>query len=320
MKVLKALEPQHDPRLLAGTAGHEDAGVYQLDEHLAVVQTVDFFPPIVDDPRWFGRIAAANALSDVFAMGGVCLTALNIVGWPKDLDLELLGEIMMGGQEKVIEAGAVLCGGHSVEAPSVLYGMSVTGQVDPQRFWRNSGAQEGDRLLLTKPLGIGVHSTAMKKGRSDPELDAAALSQMAMLNREAAEAMFEIDVHAATDVTGFGIMGHGAEMADGAGLTLELEADAVPLFPGSLDLARGGLLSGGSKRGQAAMAGKFAADGVDEVLLGLMFDAETSGGLLIAVAEQDAELAASRLRDVGALSNAVVGGFYGREEVQVRVS
>jgi len=320
VQVLQKLEPQHNPHLLAGTAGYEDAGVFQIDEHRAIVQTVDFFPPIVDDPRWFGRIAAANALSDVFAMGGTCLTALNIVGWPKDLDVELLGEVMAGGQEKALEAGAVVCGGHSVQAPSVLYGMSVTGEVDPQRFWRNSGAQEGDRLLLTKPLGIGIISTAMKKGRSDPDLDGAALAQMAALNREAAEAMFEIDVHAATDVTGFGIMGHGGEMAGGSGLTLELEVDALPLFPGSLELARDGLLSGGSKRGRAAMEGKFAADGVDDVLLGLMFDAETSGGLLLAVAEQDTELVANRLRDVGALSHAVVGGFYGREEVQVRVS
>jgi len=320
VQVLQSLEPQHDPRLLAGTADCEDAGVYRVDENLAIVQTVDFFPPIVDDPRWFGRIAAANALSDVFAMGGTCLTALNIVGWPKDLEVALLGEIMAGGQEKVIEAGAVVCGGHSIESPSVLYGMSVTGEVDSRRFWRNSGAQEGDRLLLTKPLGIGIHSTAMKKGRSDPGLDEAALSQMATLNREAAEAMFGIDVHAATDVTGFGIMGHGGEMADGADLTLELEADSIPLFPGSLELARGGMLSGGSKRGQATMAGRFSADGVDEVLLGLMFDAETSGGLLIAVSEQDAERAANRLRDAGALSNVVVGGFYGREEVSVRVS
>lgn len=314
------LEPQHNPQLLAGTAGNEDAGVFQLDEQRAIVQTVDFFPPIVDDPRWFGRIAAANALSDVFAMGGECLTALNIVGWPQELDVELLGEVMAGGQEKVIEAGAVLCGGHSVLSPSVLYGMSVTGEVHPKRFWRNSGAQEGDRLILTKPLGIGIISSAMKKGRSNPAHDEAALSQMAALNREAAEAMFEIEVHAATDVTGFGLMGHGGEMAEGAGLTLELEAEALPLFPGSLELAGDGLLSGGSKRGRELMEGKFAAEGVDDVLLGLLFDAETSGGLLLSVAEADAELAVSRLRDVGALSNAMVGGFYGREEVLVRVS
>ncbi len=320
MQVLQKLEPQHDPRLLAGTAGYEDAGVFQLDEGRAIVQTVDFFPPIVDDPRWFGRIAAANALSDVFAMGGECLTALNLVGWPEALSVELLGEVMAGGQDKVIEAGAVLCGGHSVQMPSVLYGMSVTGEVDPKRFWRNSGAQEGDRLILTKPLGIGIVSTAMKKGRSNSELDAAALTQMATLNQDAAKAMAGIEVHAATDVTGFGIMGHGGEMAEGAGLSLEIDSAALPLFPGSLELARSGLLSGGSKRGQLGMEGKFAAEGVDEVLLGLMFDAETSGGLLLAVAEQDADHAVERLRDAGALSHAIVGGFCSRGEVQIRVS
>jgi selenide,water dikinase len=320
VKVLQKLEPQNDPRLLAGTAGYEDAGVFQLDEGRAIVQTVDFFPPIVDDPRWFGRIAAANALSDVFAMGGECLTALNLVGWPDELPVDLLGEVMAGGQDKVIEAGAVLCGGHSVQMPSVLYGMSVTGEVDPKRFWRNSGAQEGDRLILTKPLGIGIVSTAMKKGRSNSELDAAALTQMATLNQHAAKAMAEIEVHAATDVTGFGIMGHGGEMAEGAGLSLEIDSAALPLFPGSLELARGGLLSGGSKRGQLVMEGKFSAEGVDEVLLGLMFDAETSGGLLLAVAEQDADHAVERLRDAGALSHAIVGGFSTRGEVQIRVS
>ncbi|MCB9871007.1 MAG: selenide, water dikinase SelD [Planctomycetes bacterium] len=319
-QVLAKLQPVDDPRLLAGTSGYEDAGVFQVDAHRALVQTVDFFPPIVDDPRWFGRIAAANALSDVFAMGGVPLTALNLVGWPTDLDVAWLGEIMAGGDEKVREAGAVLCGGHSVTNGSILYGLSVTGEVDPGRFWRNSGAHEGDLLMLTKPLGIGIAASAMKKGvLTDPELHLAALEQMAQLNRLAAELVADLRVHGATDVTGFGLMGHAHEMAVGAKLTLEIESAAVPLFPGTLDLARAGLVSGAAKRGRKHISGQFAADGVDDLLLSVLFDAETSGGLLLAIESADAALAERRCRDNG-VSAVIIGGFAAVEEVAVRVS
>ena len=302
-----------------GTDGYEDAGVYRLDDERALIQTVDFFPPIVDDPRWYGRIAAANALSDVFAMGGVPLTALNIVAWPKELDVALLGEVMAGGQEKIREAGAALCGGHSVTGDTILYGLAVTGEVHPERFWSNAGARVGDRLLLTKPLGIGIVSTAMKKGRVDATTIDAALEQMAMLNKNAVHALREIDIHAATDVTGFGIMGHGREMADGSGLTLELDSSAVPLFPGSLDLAREGLVSGGAKRGKENMAEAYAVEDVDPVLVDIMFDAETSGGLLVAVSDADASRAVSRLEDAGVSCAAIVGGFEPRDELAVRV-
>ena len=319
-KVLQRLGPPTDSRLLAGTAGYEDAGVYLLDEDRAVVQTLDFFPPIVDDPTWYGRIAAANSLSDVFAMGGVALTAMNIVAWPTDLDVDLLGDVMAGGHEKILEAGAVLCGGHSVTGPSILYGLSVTGEVNPNRFWRNSGAQEGDRLILTKPLGIGIVSSAMKKGLTDAATTQKALEQMAALNLAAADAVQDLGVTAATDVTGFGIMGHGHEMAKGAGLTLELDSGLIPLFPGSLDFARDGLLSGGSKRGRENLAGEFAADGVDDVILGLLFDAETSGGLLLALPEENVGKALRNLESSDSFEAAEVGGFYQREEVTIRVS
>lgn len=318
-KVLERLGPPTSNRLLAGTAGYEDAGVFQLDDDRAIVQTLDFFPPIVDDPVWFGRIAAANSLSDVFAMGGVALTAMNIVGWPNELDIDLLGDVMVGGHEKVLEAGAVLCGGHSVTSPSILYGLSVTGEVNPGNFWRNSGAQEGDRLILTKPLGIGVVTTAMKKGQADEETTQKALEQMAALNRSAADAVRDLEVHGATDVTGFGLMGHGCEMADGAGLTLELDSSAVPLFPGSLDFAKAGMLSGGSKRGRENLGDRFDAADVDDVLLGLMFDAETSGGLLLSLAEGDVAMALRRLNDAACFEAVEVGGFYQREEVAIRV-
>jgi selenide,water dikinase len=206
-----------------------------------------------------------------------------------------------------------------VTSPSILYGLSVTGEVNPGNFWRNSGAQEGDRLILTKPLGIGAVTTAMKKGQADEETTQKALEQMAALNRSAADAVRDLEVHGATDVTGFGLMGHGCEMADGAGLTLELDSSAVPLFPGSLDFAKAGMLSGGSKRGRENLGDRFDAADVDDVLLGLMFDAETSGGLLLSVAEGDVGMALRRLNDAACFEAAEVGGFYPREEVTIRV-
>jgi selenide,water dikinase len=277
------------------------------------VQTVDFFPPIVDDPRWFGRIAAANALSDVYAMGGRPLTAMNLVGWPKDLDLELLGEVLAGGLEKVREAGAVLCGGHSVVDQEIKYGLSVTGLVHPERFWPNAGARTGDVLLLSKPLGMGPVSTAIKRERVAADVAQRAMEVMATLNKAAAEAMRELEVHAATDVTGFGLVGHACEMAEGAGLALELRAADLPLLPGALELVRGGVLSGGCGRGKQFYGPKvtFAA-GVDAALADLVFDAETSGGLLLAVPAKIAAAAARRLQDAGAPAKACIGEFVPR--------
>jgi len=292
----------------------EDAGIFRLDGERALVQTVDFFPPIVDDPRWFGRIAAANALSDVYAMGGRPLTALNIVGWPKELDLEVLGEVLAGGLEKVVEAGAVLCGGHSVTDQEVKFGLAVTGIVHPQRFWSNAGARAGDVLFLTKPLGMGPIATALKRGVVTSAVVEAAMAQMATLNRAACEAVLDLEVHGATDVTGFGLIGHGFEMASGANLTLRLTAASVPLAAGALELARDGVISGGSKRERGYLEGQVqVGSGVEEALVRLMFDAETSGGLLLSVPPQIATTVERRLRDVGAPSSACIGVFV-REE------
>jgi len=282
------------------------------------VQTLDFFPPIVDDPRWFGRIAAANSLSDVFAMGGRPLTAMNIVGWPRELDIDVLGEVLAGGLEKTEEAGASLCGGHSVVDSEVKFGLSVTGIVHPERFWANSGAREGDVLLVTKPLGMGAVSTAMKKDKSDEgAIDAGmterAMRVMATLNKTASEVAQDFDVHAATDITGFGFAGHASEMAEGAGLQLEVVANALPLFESALDLVRGGALSGGCARGKQHFGPRVEiASSVEAALADLLFDAETSGGLLIAVAERDGEELSRRLADAGAPSHAIAGRFVAR--------
>jgi selenide,water dikinase len=295
---------------LAGTSGFEDAGVFRLDAERALVQTVDFFPPIVDDPRWFGRIAAANSLSDVYAMGGHALTAMNIVGWPKDLDLEILGEILAGGLEKVIEAGAVLCGGHTVTDTEIKFGLSVTGLVHPAQWWANSGARAGDVLFLTKPVGMGPIATAIKKEQAPPDVARAAMEQMATLNKAACEAVRDLEVHGATDVTGFGLVGHAYEMAAGAGLTLALRASAIPVAAGALDLARAGIYSGGSKRERGYLEGKVEiGPALDPALLAIAFDAETSGGLLLAVPSRLAATVERRLRDAGAPSAACLGEF-----------
>ena len=287
--------------------------MFRIDDERAMVQTLDFFPPIVDDARWFGRIAAANALSDVFAMGGRPLTAMNIVGWPKALDVELLGEVLAGGLEKINEAGAVLCGGHSVVDTEVKYGLSVTGMVHPRRFWPNVGARAGDALLLTKPLGMGAVSTALKKGLTSDAAAQRAMQVMATLNKRAAELAMDFDVHAATDVTGFGFAGHSLEMAEGAGLVLEVEAAKLPLFEGALELVRGGALSGGCTRGKQFYGPRVAiGSGVEAALGDLVFDAETSGGLLIAVPEAQAATLAQRLADEGVPAAAVAGVFRAR--------
>ncbi len=277
------------------------------------MQTVDFFPPIVDDARWFGRIAAANALSDVYAMGGRPLTAMNLVGWPRDLDVELLGEVLAGGLEKVQEAGAVLCGGHSVVDPEVKYGLSVTGIVHPQRFWANATARVGDVLLLTKPLGMGPVATAIKRGTASEALALAAMQVMATLNKAACEAVADLGVHAATDVTGFGLVGHACEMADGAGLCLRLRASDLPVLPGALDLLRAGVTSGGCGRGRQFYGPRVSIGAaVDPALADLVFDAETSGGLLLAVPEAVAAAACRRITAAGAPAAAIVGHFVAR--------
>jgi selenide,water dikinase len=275
-----------------------------------LVQTVDFFPPMVDDPRWFGRIAAANSLSDVYAMGGTPLTVMNLVGWPRELDLALLGEVLAGGLEKTKEAGAVLCGGHSVMDQEIKYGLSVTGIVHPGRFWPNGGARLGDMLVLTKPLGIGPATTAIKRDKATPALIEAAMAQMAVLNKAACEAVRDLDVHGATDVTGFGLVGHSCEMAAGAGLALELRAADLPLLAGVLDVVRAGVVSGGCNRGKQHFGPRvqLGAD-VDPAVGDLVFDAETSGGLLLAVPEAIVATVVRRLRDAGAPSHAVIGQF-----------
>jgi len=292
-QVLREFMGARDERLLVGPETVDDAGVVRLGEaeglpagsRIALVQTIDYFPPIVDDPRAYGAIAAANALSDVYAMGGRPLSALNLAGFPKGFPAEWIAEIFRGGFEKVRESGAVLAGGHTVESAEPLFGFAVTGLVDPELVTANDRARPGDAVYLTKPLGMGSLTTAAKQGRIPWDDMRAAAHSMAQLNAAAAEAMIAARAHACTDVTGFGLLGHASNVARASGVTLRLRLADLPVFPGALEQARAGVFSGGTKRGKAALAGEVdVAPGLEPALVDLVYDAETSGGLLIFLA------------------------------------
>ena len=286
MQVLHRLPVASHPDLLVGTEHLDDAGVYRLDERTALVQTLDFFPPLVDDPYVFGQVAAANSFSDVYAMGGRPLTVMNIVCFPdKDLPADILVEILRGGAERVAEAGAVVVGGHSVRDAEVKYGLSVTGLVAPDRIITNSQAQPGDCLVLTKPIGSGVLTSAAKSGRCGPEDLAETINMMVHLNRSGGEAMAETGVRAATDVTGFGLVGHAAEIANASDVTLEIEAAAVPLLERTLEFAGQGIVTRAHKSTLIHLGNQLQTGSVDETLVKVLCDAQTSGGLLICIPE-----------------------------------
>jgi selenide, water dikinase len=316
--VLRKLPRQTDPNVLVGFDTNDDAGIYRLTGELALVQTVDFFTPIVDDPSLFGQIAAANALSDVYAMGGRPISSLSIVGFPEHGDPEILEEIIRGGLSKMNEAKCSVIGGHSIRNEDMLFGYAVTGVVDPNRVWRNVGARTGDALIFTKPLGTGVITTALKKDRATSDSLAAAISAMTQLNQAAAEALREIDdqaatprpIHAVTDVTGFSLLGHAREMSLGdpargvEAVSLEIDHAAFEYFPGAVEAARDGHLSGGLKNNRAFIGDCAAFDpSVSSEHQDLLFDPQTSGGLLVAIAPYaaDAALAALRRHGVSAL-------------------
>ncbi len=306
--MLRGVERTSDPRALVGHETHDDAAVYQLTEDQAIVETVDFFTPVVDDPFWFGRIAAANAFSDVWAMGARPLFALNLVAFPVGkLPLEVLGEILRGGADAAREAGAPILGGHSIDDPEPKYGLAVTGTVHPKRILRNVGARPGDVLLLTKPLGTGVVSTAVKRGIAPAEVVEAAVRSTAALNKTAGELLAASGaVRALTDVTGFGLLGHALEMAEGSGVRMRIEAAAVPLLPGARELAERDVVPGGSKANLAWVAPRVrfpeALPPADRQLLA---DAQTNGGLLAAVDPGRAAELLAALRGAGVAAVAV---------------
>ena len=306
--MLGKLARQHDPNVLVGFDKADDAGVYKISPEQALVQTVDFFTPIVDDPYTFGQIAATNSLSDVYAMGGRPLSALAIVCFPEKGDLDILEQILAGGLSKMMEAGCAVIGGHSVRDPEIKFGYSVTGMIHPERVWTNSGAKPGDKLILTKALGTGVISTAIKKGEAKQEWIETATKSMTTLNAKAARiaAGDRFAIHAATDITGFGLIGHGREMAAGSEVSLHIESSRVEALPGALECIRAKFIPGGlnANRDFAECMVEYG-EGVSEERRSLLFDPQTAGGLLLSVSpEQTPELIAA-LRQAGVAANEI---------------
>jgi selenide, water dikinase len=299
VQVLHELPKFNNLDMLVGTETSDDAGVFRLRPDLAIVNTVDFFTPIVDDPYVFGQIAATNSLSDVYAMGGEPKTAMNIVCFPKGkMEMEVLGEILKGGADKVKESGAVIIGGHSIIDEEIKYGMAITGVIHPDKIFRNVGVQEGDALILTKPLGTGIITTALKKGKASKESVDEAVAFMTTLNSAASAVMCKYPVHACSDVTGFGILGHALGMASGSGVTLVIESQKLPIMHRAPRLAEKGYITGGCKRNRDYLKDKITVEeSLPEGIVEVAFDPQTSGGLLIAVAKR---LAAKLIEDLQA--------------------
>jgi selenide,water dikinase len=287
----------------------DDAGVYKLSDDLAIIQTIDFFTPIVDNPYDFGQIAVANALSDVYAMGGKPLTAMNVVCFPtKKLDISVLKDILKGGVDKMMEAGVTLVGGHSIDDAELKYGLSVTGIVHPKRMVTNAGAIVGDQLILTKPLGTGIISTALKAGKASQETIAKVTKYMASLNKKASELMQELEVHACTDITGFGFLGHACQLAQNSRVGIKVSSGSVPVFTEVENFAKAGLCPGGLKRNRE-FYGKMVefSKQVPDYIQDILFDPQTSGGLLISVPSEEANLLVGRLKKAGISEAAIVG-------------
>ncbi len=315
-----SLTLKKDPNLLVGIEGSDDAGIYRLTDDIALIQTLDFFTPIVDDPFDFGRIAAANALSDVYAMGGRPLTAMNIVCFPiKDMDKSILSSILQGGLEVIHQAGAVMVGGHSVEDPELKYGLSVTGIVHPKKFLTNAGAKPGDLLILTKPLGTGILATALKASELSKNAALHATEQMATLNKDAAEVMSEVGVSACTDITGFGLLGHCLEMAKASHVGIRIDTQKVPIIPEVKTFAAMGLIPGGSYANQNFYLKDLWIDSnVDSILLDILFDPQTSGGLLISVPKNKALALVQNLKKRNVLSANIIGSIENKTPGTVR--
>lgn len=302
--------PKQDPvpELLVGHETSDDAGVYRLTDSIALIQTVDYFTPIVDDPYMFGQIAAANSLSDVYAMGGEPKTVLNIVGYPiKKLGADMLAEILRGAADKVKEAGAITVGGHSIDDQEPKFGLSVTGIVHPDKVWKNVGAKAGDVLVLTKPIGVGILTTGIKRSAVTPAQEKAVTETMAMLNKTAAQVLTDFSPHAVTDVTGFGLLGHGSEMARGSGVSFELSFSNVPLLEGAIELAKNGVVPGGSKSNHKWLNDDVVYEDLlpEEELV--LCDAITSGGLLVSLSESEAQKYIDGLHSIGLAQASIIG-------------
>lgn len=319
-RVLKAVTPVTNEHVLADMTGADDAGVYQLSDQLVLVQTLDFFTPVVDDPTLFGKIAAANALSDVYAMGGIPLTAMNIVGFPVPLvEQGVLTDVLNGAASIVSESGAVIVGGHSIENKEPIFGMSITGQVNPNEIWKNKGARVGDVLVLTKRIGTGIMNNALKADLF-PTGTAQAVASMSTLNRVAAEVAHNFTIHACTDVTGFSLMGHSVEMASASNVTIHIKTYDIPLFDDVIDAARMGLVPAASYGNRKAITDVQVDKILDSVWTDILFDPQTSGGLLFSVPATEGADLVKALRDVGVEGATIVGAVESFSGLAVRVT
>jgi selenide,water dikinase len=318
---MRHLHKADDPNLLVGTETGDDAGVYRLTDDLAIVQTIDFFPPVVNDPFIYGQIAAANSVSDIYAMGGRPRTALNLVGYPDDKEpLDWLGEIVRGGEERMLAAGTVILGGHTVRDAEIKFGYAVTGTIDPRRILTNAAARPGDKLVLSKALGTGFITTAHRAGNCPEDTFQAACASMIQLNDLARDAMLAAGAHSATDITGFGLAGHAYGMAQGSGVTLVLELSRLPLLPGAEKLAHRPYLTRASATNAAYVAEGLSVEGKpDPVRMEFFYDAQTSGGLLISVPAAHADSLVADLRSKGAASACIVGEVIERTDAALIV-
>lgn len=314
-KALTGLPASKHPNLLVNIETHDDAGVYKINDELALIQTTDFFPPVCSDAYEFGQIAAANALSDVFAMGGKVLTALNIVAFPANIPLEILSEMLRGGMEKVEEAGGVIAGGHTIVDATPKYGLAVTGSIHPERIITNSAAQAGDNLILTKPIGAGIIMAGKRIGQADEHDYLAVIESMKQLNARAAEIMQKYNIRCATDITGFGLAGHALKLAKASGVTLNIHADSVPYFDGAKNLADLGCLPGACFRNlEYAEKDTSFADALNYEKKMLLMDAQTSGGLLICCPESNASELVMQLRNEGYKNTATIGNITSKSD------
>lgn len=319
-QVLSQLPVIKDENLLVGIGTSDDAAVYRLNSEQGVVFTTDFFTPVVDDPYTFGLIAAANSLSDVYAMGGEPLLALNIICFPSGLPLDIMGQILKGGADKTAKAGCILAGGHSVEDSEPKYGLAVLGLVHPDKMFTNAKAKVGDLLILTKPLGVGILNTAIKADLLSLEAMERAIETMTYLNKDAALAAKEVGVEGCTDITGFGFLGHALEMAEASGVSLEIWADAIPVLPESVNLAKGGIIPGGAYNNAHFIGSKVQfQDEVDQAIRDILFDPQTSGGLLLAVPEEKAPRLLEILEATNKTPYAVVGRVKAKDRFALEV-
>lgn len=318
--ILESLPKFEDPNLLVGIETSDDGAVYRVSDDLAIIQTLDFFTPVVDDPYLFGQVAAANALSDIYAMGGEPKIALNIVAWPNCVNPKFLGEILRGGADKVKEAGAVLAGGHSIQDDEPKYGLSVTGFVHPDKMFKNCGAVPGDVLILTKPLGTGIVNTAVKAEMASEKAREEVVRTMVSLNKKAKQVIERYEIHSCTDVTGFGLAGHSVEMAQGSGVTIEIETGNLPVQSEAPEYAKMGLIPAGAYKNRAFTEDKVDVGSTEEYMQDIFFDPQTSGGLLISAAPETAKKIMKDLEAAGMDTPfAVIGRVVEKTETCIRL-